>query len=91
MIRIHVECKGKSPLLMSPATEELLEDIKSRRRKPPVLDKSPKDEAAEKVIRDEEGRIGLPLFVGLTLIMLIVLLSPAVVDRRIRRNRQITG
>ena len=35
-----------------------------------------------------EGRIGLPLFLGLTLIMLIVLLSPAVVDRRIRRNRQ---
>ena len=38
-----------------------------------------------------EGRISLPLFLGLTLIMLIVLLSPAVVDRRIRRNRQISG
>ncbi|UCD10012.1 MAG: hypothetical protein JSU79_05055 [Dehalococcoidales bacterium] len=35
-----------------------------------------------------EGRISLPLFLGLTLIMLIVLLSPAVVDHRIRRNRQ---
>jgi hypothetical protein len=35
-----------------------------------------------------EGRIGLPLLLGLTILMLIMLLSPAVVDRRIRRHRQ---
>jgi hypothetical protein len=33
-----------------------------------------------------EGRIGLPLFLGLTLIMLILLLSPAIVDRKIRQK-----
>lgn len=37
-----------------------------------------------------EGRISLPLFLGLTLIMLILLLSPAVIDRKIRNARQIT-
>jgi hypothetical protein len=35
-----------------------------------------------------EGRISLPLFLGLTIIMLIMLLSPAVVDRKLRRNKQ---
>lgn len=38
-----------------------------------------------------EGRISLPLFLGLTLITLIMLLSPAVVDRRIRRNRRLSA
>jgi hypothetical protein len=38
-----------------------------------------------------EGKIGLPLFLGLTIIMLITLLSPAVVDRKIRRNRQLSA
>ena len=35
-----------------------------------------------------EGRIGLPLFLGLTLMMLMILLAPAVVDRRFRRRKQ---
>jgi len=38
-----------------------------------------------------EGRISLPLFLGLTLIMLIMLLSPAVIGRKIRRARQLTA
>ncbi len=33
-----------------------------------------------------EGRIGLPLFLGLTLFMLLLLLSPAIIDRKIRQK-----
>jgi hypothetical protein len=35
-----------------------------------------------------EGKIDLPLFLSLTLIMLVILLSPAIVDRKIRRKNQ---
>ena len=35
-----------------------------------------------------QGRISLPGFLALILVMLVILLSPAIVDRRIRRNRE---
>jgi hypothetical protein len=61
--KIVVRCTGISPLLMNPMTEDTLDQLyggaSARKRKD--TERPQKDVAAEKVIRDAEGNIGLPV------------------------------
>jgi hypothetical protein len=59
LIRVQVQCTGVSPLLMNPATEELLDQLRGRIQKPKNLEWSVEDEAKGKIYM-EDGQIGLP-------------------------------
>lgn len=59
-ITIKAGIVGVKPLLMNPASIEMLRDIKGRKRKPMVLDMSPEEEAAKKVIRNEGRQANVP-------------------------------
>lgn len=60
MIRVLATLGGISPLLMNPATEELLDQLRNRTPSPKRTDWSPEDEAAGKLYRDDDGSIGIP-------------------------------
>lgn len=60
MVTYKVGIVGVKPLLMNPASIEMLEDIKSRKRKPVVLDESPEQEAGKKIIRNDGRQAGIP-------------------------------
>lgn len=62
MKKIKVECVGVSPILMNPATDELLDELfyGAAARKPKDPDRTPEQEAAKKVIKNEEGKVGIP-------------------------------
>lgn len=60
MTTIKVGIVGVKPLLMNPASIKMLEDIKGRKRKPVVLDKSAEEEAGEKIIRNQGRQAGVP-------------------------------
>ncbi len=60
-IKVRVTCKGKSPMLMNPANEELLESLRSGVRKQINKDRSADEMASEKVIRNSKGEIGIPI------------------------------
>lgn len=59
MITIKVRIVGSKPILMNPASIEMLEDIKGRKRKPVILDKSAEEEAEEKIIRNQGRRVDM--------------------------------
>lgn len=61
LLRVHVTHESLSPLLMNPMTEEILDGLRTRTSATKDRTKSVHDEAAEKVIRDEHGRIGIPV------------------------------
>ncbi len=61
MAKFRVRIEGtRKGLLMNPKTPDLLEQLRTRVRKPPKTDISVFDEAAGKIIRDSQGRIGIP-------------------------------
>lgn len=62
MIKVKVLCVGVSPILMNPATEELLDQLDggAGARKPKVVDEDSKIKAEKKIIKDESGQIGIP-------------------------------
>lgn len=59
MKRIQVKCRGISPLLMNKPPEGLLEEIRTKVTKPRPPDRTPEEEAEEK-IHVEDGKIGIP-------------------------------
>lgn len=62
MIQVRANFSGLSPILMNPATDEMLDELfgGAGARKAKDTDKTPTQEAAKKVIRDENGVIGIP-------------------------------
>lgn len=61
MIEVKGECRGISPYLMNPMTEDTLEELRTKVRRPKPRDLTREQEAAGKVTRDEKGRIGIPM------------------------------
>lgn len=59
MLRIAATCKGISPFLMNPATDELLDQLRGRTRPTKDKNRSVEDEAAEKLSKGPDGRIGV--------------------------------
>lgn len=59
MLEIKIECEGLSPFLMNPATDELLEELRTGVRAPRVRDLPPEKEAEKKLIK-QDGKIGIP-------------------------------
>lgn len=61
-IRRKVRLEGISPLLMNPATEDLLNELDggAAARKPNKMEETPEEKAAKKVIRNGEEEIGIP-------------------------------
>jgi hypothetical protein len=60
VIDVEVTCEGLKPLLMNPATEELLNQLRNKTPSPKRTDWSPEDEARTKLYRDVDGRVGIP-------------------------------
>lgn len=60
MIRVQAQFSGLSPLLMNPMSDEQLDMLRNRTRKPKVLDQSVEDEAREKLYLDDDGTVGIP-------------------------------
>ena len=60
MIRVLATLRGISPLLMNPATEELLDQLRNRTPAQKRTDWPAEDEAAAKLYRDDDGAIGIP-------------------------------
>jgi len=58
-----VRCIGISPILMNPATDELLDELEggAGARKAKALGVSSKDKAEKKIIRSEKDEIGIPV------------------------------
>lgn len=63
MIRVRVDFAGISPILINPATEDLLYELfgGAGARKPRNMDVTPKEVAERKVIKDENGNVGIPV------------------------------
>ncbi|OGI17651.1 MAG: hypothetical protein A3J63_02530 [Candidatus Moranbacteria bacterium RIFCSPHIGHO2_02_FULL_40_12b] len=57
-----VTCRGISPILMNPATEELLNQLDggAGARTPKDMVSTPEQKAERKIIRDENGNVGVP-------------------------------
>src|SRR3990167_3174140 len=60
MVTYKVTCKGIKPLLMNPATDELLEELRTGVRRGRVKDRTVHQEAEGKIYRNEKGEIGIP-------------------------------
>lgn len=62
MLKYKVLCVGVSPLLMNPATDELLDQLDggAGARKPKITDEDPKAKAEKKIIKSDTGQIGVP-------------------------------
>ena len=59
VVLIEVYCEGKKPYLMNPATEALLESLRTGVH-PPLQKDRPRDDVAKEKIYREEGKIGIP-------------------------------
>jgi hypothetical protein len=59
VVLVEAYCEGKKPYLMNPATEALLESLRTGIHPPLVKDRSREDVARDKIYR-EEGQIGIP-------------------------------
>ena len=59
-MRVLATLRGIHPLLMNPATEELLDQLRNRTPSPKRTDWPAEEEAATKLYRDEDGAIGIP-------------------------------
>lgn len=60
MTDITIQCRGLSSILMNPMTDETLDSLITGIRKPVVRDRPMEDVAAERIYRDENGRMGIP-------------------------------
>lgn len=60
MKTVKVFCRGVSPLLMDRMTEETLESLDTGVRQQISKDRPAQEKAAEKIYRDQKGRIALP-------------------------------
>ncbi len=62
MITVRAKFVGVSPILMNPATDEMLDELfgGAGARKAKDTDRTPAQEATKKVIKDEGGTIGIP-------------------------------
>ncbi|MDD2753024.1 MAG: hypothetical protein PHT44_00170 [Candidatus Portnoybacteria bacterium] len=62
MITVKAKFTGVSPILMNPATDDMLNELfgGAGARKAKDADKTPDQEAAKKVIKNENGIIGIP-------------------------------
>lgn len=60
MIAVRATCVGISPYLMNPATDELLEELRTGVRQQIDRTISAKAQAEKKLCKDDEGRIGIP-------------------------------
>lgn len=62
MRTVKVKCKGESPILMDPMTEEVLEELRTGVRRNVQRDRPAEDVAREKIYREdgEKSKIGLP-------------------------------
>lgn len=60
MTELTIQCRGLSPMLMNPMTEETLDGLITGVRKPPVKDRPMVDVASERIYRDENGQMGIP-------------------------------
>lgn len=60
--QVRVLIEGVSPLLMNPATDDMLEELRrgAGARKQKNLELTRKQEAEKKIIRNEDGQIGIP-------------------------------
>ncbi len=61
MIRVRVTCKSVSPLLMNPATDELIEQLRTKTPKQKRRDWSAQEEAGTKLYTSDTGKIGIPV------------------------------
>lgn len=62
-MRIQVVCEGISPLLLAPMTDKVIEELRNpTKREPPNPDRTLDQDAAEKLLADEKGRLGIPSF-----------------------------
>ena len=63
MIQYMLKIQGVSPILMNPATDELLDALfgGAGARKAKATDRTMESVAKEKIIRDENGVIGIPI------------------------------
>ena len=59
---LEIKCKlvGVSPILMNPMTETTLEELRTKVRAKKPTDRPAKEEAAEKLYKNEKGEIGVP-------------------------------
>lgn len=60
-VQIKVTCKGTSPILMNPATEELIDSLHTGVRLQTQKDVSAEDIAKGKVIRNKDNQMGIPV------------------------------
>lgn len=61
MIRVRVTCRAVSALLMNPATEELIEQLRTKTPKQKRRDWSAQEEASTKLYISDTGKIGIPV------------------------------
>ena len=59
MTRVQITFRSQTPLLMNPATDEILENLRKRISLPRKTDQTREQEAEAKVSRDEKKRIGI--------------------------------
>jgi hypothetical protein len=61
-LKVKVTIKGISPMLMNPATEELLDQLEGTAgaRKIKDTESTPKERAEKKVIKGKDGKVGVP-------------------------------
>jgi len=60
IVVVRTLCIGISPLLMNPATDELLEELRTGVRQQINRDIPARQQAEKKLCKDPEGRIGIP-------------------------------
>ena len=61
MKRFQVTCTGISPLLMNPASDELIEQLRTKTTARKRTDWSAQEEAAVKLYVDDDGKCGIPV------------------------------
>lgn len=60
MTQLMIRCKGLSPMLMNPMTEDTLNSLATGNRKPVVKDRPFEDVANERIYRNDAGQMGFP-------------------------------
>jgi len=58
--QLTIHCKGLSPMLMNPMTEDTLNSLATGNRKPVVKDRPFEDVASERIYRNDAGQMGFP-------------------------------
>jgi len=62
-MKIKVTCEGISPIMLAPMTDKVIDALRNpANRKPKNPESTLESEAAEKLLADEKGRLGIPGF-----------------------------